>query len=182
MPNAAHRPEENQTATSDSEGMTSSGKNATPPLQIATPLRRFAALIYDLFLLAAISLAYGGIILAARVFIQGDDGAQQDLSGPLRAIFLIGWWGVIAIFYGWCWRRVGQTLGMKTWHIRLEQTNGRLLTWRLCYLRSLVAPPMLLFFGLSYWWCLFNRPGHCLHDVWSSSQVVVLEKETKKKA
>lgn len=161
-------------------------------LPIASPARRLAALLYDLLLLAAISLAYSAIILIARVLINDSEAAQQSIEGPLRYIFLAGWWLSLALFYCWCWRRSGQTLGMKTWHLRLEQdiepsANSRPLTngginykpasWRQCWLRCLVAPPVVFLFGITYIYCLFNRKGHCLHDIWSQTRVVVLPKE-----
>ncbi len=162
-------------------------------LPVARPLRRIAALVYDLFLLAAISLAYAALFFMVQVYTDGSAAAQiltpgqettrLEYEGPLRYLFLFGWWLCLALFYSWCWRRSGQTLGMKTWHLRLEQldtaspgTSPR-ASWRQCLIRSLVAPPVLLGAGLSYAYCLFNPEGHCLHDLCSQTRVVVLPKE-----
>ena len=171
-----------------------SGPQALP---IARPLRRIAALVYDIFLLAAISLAYAAIFFMVQVFTDGNAAAQTlkegqettrlEYEGPLRYLFLFGWWLCLALFYSWCWRRTGQTLGMKTWHICLEQLDASapgtspFASWRQCWIRCLLAPPALLCGGLAYWSCFFNREGHCLHDLWSHTRVVVLPKEKTRK-
>ena len=102
-------------------------------LPIARPLRRIAALVYDIFLLAAISIAYATTFFVIQIFTdgnaatqiltQGQETTRLEYEGPLRYFFLFGWWLCLALFYNWCWRRSGQTLGMKTWHICLEQLD-----------------------------------------------------------
>jgi uncharacterized RDD family membrane protein YckC len=32
-------------------------------------------------------------------------------------------------FYGYFWKRSGQTIGMRAWRIRVESSTGALLTW-----------------------------------------------------
>jgi len=171
-----------------------SGPQALP---IARPIRRIAALVYDIFLLAAISIAYATTFFVIQIFTDGSAATQiltegqettrLEYEGPLRYLFLFGWWLCLALFYSWCWRRTGQTLGMKTWHICLEKLDESVPgtspfpSWRQCWIRSLVAPPALLCGGLSYLYCLFNREGHCLHDIWSQTRVVVLPKEKTRK-
>lgn len=162
-------------------------------LPIARPLRRIAALVYDIFLLAAISIAYATTFFVIQVFTDGSAAAQiltegqettrLEYEGPLRYLFLFGWWLCLALFYSWCWRSSGQTLGMKTWHICLEKLDesapgtSPFASWQQCWIRSLLAPPTLFCGGLSYLYCLFNGEGHCLHDIWSQTRVVVLPKE-----
>ena len=187
---APKKPDSTSPSSNPTETTLDSGPQALP---VAPPLRRIAALVYDIFLLAAISLAYAATFFMIQVFTDGSaatqiltDGQETtrlEYEGPLRYLFLFGWWLCLALFYSWCWRRSGQTLGMKTWHICLEQMDesvpgtSPLASWRQCWIRSLVAPPVLLCAGLSYCYCLFNRDGHCLHDVWSRTRIVVLPKE-----
>ena len=168
---------------------TQTGPNALP---VARPVRRIAALVYDLFLLVAISMAYGGIFLIIQAFIGGNAVTQVltegqattriKYEGSSQYLFLFGWWLCLALFYSWCWRRSGQTLGMKTWHICLEQRDESVpgtspfASWRQCWVRCLLAPPALFCGGLSYLYCLFNPEGHCMHDIWSQTRVVVLPK------
>ena len=48
---------------------------------------------------------------------------------------------VIFIFNAWFWTHGGQTLGMKTWRIRLVNENGSVLSWGQALLRYLCALP-----------------------------------------
>ncbi len=144
----------------------------------ASLIRRLAALVYDSFLLFAIMLAYAGLVLAIRVWMTGPEAAQTPYSGLSGLLFLAGLWFCLALFYCWCWRRSGQTLGMKTWRLQLQQSNGVKPTWRQCWLRSLLAPLSLLVGGIGYWWCLTGS-GDALHDLWTNTRVIELPRKNK---
>ena len=150
------------------------------PLPTAGIIRRLAALVYDSFLLFAITLAYGAAILAMRIWITDTEAAQTPYTGAQGLLFLAGLWFLLGLFYSWCWRRSGQTLGMKTWRLQLTQLDGARPNWQQCVQRSLLAPPLFALLGIGYLWCL-GQPGDCLHDLWTKTRVVVLEKETEKK-
>jgi uncharacterized RDD family membrane protein YckC len=138
-------------------------------------LRRLAALVYDGFLLFAITLAYAGTVLLVRIWLTGVERAQTPYTGPSALLMFIGLWFCLSLFYCWCWRRSGQTLGMKTWRLQLQQVNGELPSWRQCWLRSALAPLSLSILGIGYLWCLAGS-GDCLHDSWSKTRVVILPK------
>lgn len=86
-------------------------------------LRRFASMIYE------------GVLLFAVVFLAGY--LFDTLTQSRHALMLRGGrqvWLFIAIgaYFLICWRRSGQTLPMKAWHIRVMGTDGRpAKTWRL---------------------------------------------------
>ena len=137
----------------------------------AAPLwRRLAALVYDGLLLLALGFAYSGIILTIQVQFFGAHAAQ-----PLGRLGLAGLWLFLSLYYIWCWRRAGQTLGMKTWRLRLQQPDGSPPTWRQAWLRCLLAP-LSLVSVVGYLWCLWSRSGDCLHDLGSGTRLVVLPK------
>ena len=142
-------------------------------------VRRLAALVYDSFLLFGITAAYAGLVLAVRVWTTGAEAAQVPYSGLPRLLLLTGWWFCLAIFYCWCWRRGGQTLGMKIWRLQLQQLDGSSPTWRQCWLRCLLAPLSLAALGIGYLWCLI-RSGDCLYDIWSHTRVIVIPKASTK--
>jgi uncharacterized RDD family membrane protein YckC len=88
-------------------------------------LRRLAALLYDLLLTIALAfiatfamlpLSHGEAILTST----------QGLTGRLYHAFLFL---IVFAYFGWCWTRSGQTLGMKAWRIRLQSADGRRLNW-----------------------------------------------------
>lgn len=130
--------------------------------------RRFAALIYDGFLLLALAMLYSLIV----VLIHGS--AVTEASGPLW------WWsyrvGALALmgaYYVLNWTRSGQTLGMRAWRLRaVTDSGGRLnvsrALARFCWGIAAWAP-----FGLGVLW-LYADPEHlALHDRLSRTRVVV---------
>ena len=138
--------------------------------------RRFAALVYDGFILLALSLAYGALVTAIAVFM----GAQSQEYQPMfrHWLFGLGWVICLQGFYFGFWRRSGQTLGMRTWRIRLsDRANATVLAGRAqCLARVLLTPPLVLLGGAGYWYRFFNRRGDCLQDKLSRTQVVVVPK------
>jgi len=162
---------------SDSTPSTPDGTALLNPdaLLLASLWRRLIALVYDGFLLFALSLGYGALILIARIWVLGQDVDTTPTNEVFQAALLGGWWLVLASFYVWCWRRSGQTLGMKTWRLQLQQTDGSAPTWKQCWLRSLLAP-LALILVIPYAWVLVSKDGNCLHDRWTDTRVVVLPK------
>lgn len=155
-----------------------SGYHATLP---AAPLwRRLSALVYDGLLLFAMALAYAAAVLAVEVQLFGIKEARvlhwQGAEGLWAALFYLGLWAWLALYYLWCWRRSGQTLGMKTWRLRMQQPDGSPPTLRQAWLRCLLAP-LALVSVIGYLWCLWSRSGDSLHDRWSGTRVVVLPRQ-----
>ena len=115
----------------------------------ASLLRRTAAIIYDTFLVVAISMAYAAVILATQVLLLGVETKDYTptSSGPL---FQLGWFLSVAGFYYYFWRKSGQTAGMRAWRLKMVDRKGHLASSRQCAYRVLLAPPALLVFGLGY--------------------------------
>lgn len=152
-------------------------------LPSANLFRRIMAMLYDAFLLLGISFAYGVIVLLIRKLV-GDDTMQAP-SNALQVIIVIGLWFCYALFYVWCWRKTGQTLGMKSWRLQLLQEDQsqdqQLPGWKECWLRCLLAPLSMAMLGIGYLWCLVDKQGDCLHDIYSNTKVVLLPKKSKAK-
>lgn len=142
----------------------------------AGPLRRLTALVYDSFLLFALAVAYAGTVLALRVAISGQAAAVEPFRGWSAVFYGLGLWSWLGLFYCWCWRRNGQTLGMKTWRLQLQQRDGSKPTWPQCMARCLLAPLSYGVFCVGVLWCL-GQSGRCWHDLWTATRVVVLAKE-----
>lgn len=157
-------------------------------LPSANLFRRIMAMLYDAFLLLGISFAYGVIVLLIRKLV-GDDTMQAP-SNLLQVMIVIGLWFCYALFYVWCWRKTGQTLGMKSWRLQLQSQglnsqdqnqDQQLPGWKECWLRCLLAPLSMAIFGIGYLWCLVDKQGNCLHDIYSNTKVVLLPKKSKAK-
>jgi uncharacterized RDD family membrane protein YckC len=146
----------------------------------AAPLwRRLAALFYDSLLLLALALAYAAAVYALEVQLLGAREARvlhwQGTEGVLAALFYLGLWAWLSLYCLWCWRRSGQTLGMKIWRLRLQQPDGNPPTWAQAWLRCALAP-LALVSVVGYLWCLWSRTGDALHDLASNTRLVVLPK------
>jgi uncharacterized RDD family membrane protein YckC len=88
-------------------------------------LRRLAAFVYDTLLL--ISLFF--VATFALLPLTGGEAiltATQGAFGHLyRALLLMLAFG----YFGLCWTRGGQTLGMKAWRMRLQARDGSAPRW-----------------------------------------------------
>ena len=147
-------------------------------LPSASLLRRIAALVYDAFLLFAITLAYGLLLLLVKIIFNGTQHIEDIQPGPLlQWLSLAGWLAALISYYYICWRKQGQTLGMKSWRLRLQQPDGSLATAEQCIKRSLLASLSLAAAGIGYLWCLKPPAKACLHDIYTGTEVVVLPKK-----
>lgn len=84
---------------------------------------------------------YEGMLMFGVVFIAGylfgtlsQTRNAMDNRHPLQAFLFI----VFGIYFTWFWSR-GQTLAMKTWHLRLVDVNGHAVTQSRAFLRYLLA-------------------------------------------
>ena len=97
--------------------------------------RRLACLPYEILLLVA-------LLLIALFPVAGLNGlALKGLPRAFLQLYLIV---VIGGYFLWFWLHGGQTLPMKTWHVRLVEVSGRPLAPARAFLRFLLAA---LFFG-----------------------------------
>jgi len=102
--------------------------------------RRLTAFIYEGVLLFGIvvpvALIYG-IATNQRHAMEGRAGLWVTLVLALLA------------YFAWCWHHTGQTLAMKTWHLKLVNPEGGSLRWYQVLLRFVtmwlwVVPPLVI--------------------------------------
>jgi len=136
--------------------------------------RRLLALFYDYLLLLGVSFGYGLLVVIIRRSLGFDTFSPP--SNIDQTFILAGLWVCCALLYCWCWRKSGQTLGMKCWRIRLQNPSGTTLDWRQCCRRSLIATLVVGLFGLGILWCLIDKNGDSLQDRLTKTRVVVLPK------
>lgn len=134
--------------------------------QFASLGRRFLALIYEALILAAVVLA--GALPAVMV---------TQSWPPLAARTALQFWLLVlcGAFYGWQWCATGQTLPMKTWHMKLVTVDGSPLNRRRALARYLAALGGLLMLGLGFLWAFIDRDRQFLHDRLAGTRVVVSE-------
>ncbi len=108
--------------------------------------RRMACWLYEGMLL------FGVVFIASYLFSALSQTRHALDNRLLQQAFLFI---VLGIYFAWFWSK-GQTLAMKTWHIRVADRNGQTLTQRRALLRYLLSwlwflPPLAAIapFGLS---------------------------------
>lgn len=153
--------------------------SSTTPLPSAGVLRRLAALIYDAFLLFGL-LVVPLFIWTAITNGQGmpQDAVAHDLPSVAPRPMLLAYMIVVIVgFYGYFWRKSGQTLGMQAWRLRVDDEHGGRIGWPQCCLRAAIGLLSLLCAGCGYWWIWLDKNRMSWHDRASHSRVVVLPKK-----
>ncbi|HQR23093.1 MAG TPA: RDD family protein [Burkholderiaceae bacterium] len=157
---------------------------AAPPASL--PLR-VAAMVYDGVLLFGIAFVTGLALLMLT-------GWTAPLSSGRRLVLQCAVFVAFGVYFGWCWIRSGQTLALKTWHLRVVDAGGRnpsagravaryVLSWTLflpglAYITLMHPPPaaslaaLAVGFVLTLLPALFDRERRLLHDRLSRTRIV----------
>lgn len=150
----------------------SAATNALP----APIWRRLTALLYDAFILIALSFLYGALVTG----IAAASGSPPQNYQPMFSgvLFPLGWVITLAGFYCFFWYRSGQTIGMKTWHLKVVQGRNAEHTPNLpqCALRALVAAPAVILGGIGFIYGAFNGERLTLQDKLSGTRVIMVAK------
>ncbi len=133
--------------------------------------RRFAALIYDGFLLLALLMIF---TFTSLIFTPGHLAITRETSGAWFYVYRAGEVAVIGAYYVLNWIRSGQTLGMRAWRLRAVSATGKPMSGQAAVLRFLCGflawPPA----ALGVLW-LYLDPEHlAIHDRLSNTRVVRL--------
>ncbi len=128
--------------------------------------RRLGAIFYDALLLLAL-LMLGSFLYVPITGIV----LPAPLGRTLYQIFLLA----ISFFYftGF-WVHGGQTLGLRTWKLRLVAHDGSSVTWPQATQRFALASVSWLCFGLGFLWVLVDREKLAWHDRFSGTRLVRL--------
>lgn len=166
--------------------MTSASSTSSPAfsLQAAPRLaRRMACWLYEGMLL------FGVVFIAGYLFgTLSQTRNAMDNRHALQAFMFV----VLGIYFVWFWSK-GQTLAMKTWHIRVVDQAGRPLNQPRALLRYVLSwiwllPPlaaysagvpalttlMLLVMWVALWALLsqFHPRRQFWHDAWAGTQLI----------
>ncbi len=122
-----------------------------------------AACVYDGLLTTAILFA------AAAVAVALSGGRSIAPGNPLFQAYLLA---VPFAYFGWCWVRGGQTLGMRAWRLRLQCDDASRPGWRRALARYLAAIVSWSALGLGFAWMLVDPRGMSWHDRLSGTRIV----------
>ena len=134
--------------------------------QPASLPRRLGAIFYDTLLLVAL------LMLGSFLYVPVAGGV---LPAPLgRALYQIFLLVIGFLYFTWFWVHGGQTLGLRTWRLRLVARDGGSVTWPQAVQRFALAWVSWLCLGLGFLWVLIDREKLAWHDRYSGTRLVRL--------
>ena len=126
-------------------------------------LRRLGALFYDAVLLLGI------LFLATAALLPFRSGEAIHSHSLVYDAYLLG---VAYLFFTWFWTHGGQTLGMRTWKIKLCSECGGSVGWKTASLRFIAGIISLGLFGFGFYWALWDPDKRCWHDCLAHTRVI----------
>ena len=131
-------------------------------MKFAPLSRRLASLLYETLLVAAI------LWIASLVY----SVAEQQLElAHARLLFQAYLTLIAGIYFVWQWVR-GQTLPMKTWHMRLVARNGSSISMRQAAVRYMLVAAGSVLAGIGFFWALIDPDRQFLHDRLAGTRLV----------
>jgi len=123
--------------------------------------RRFASLVYDTLAIIAFAMLTVVLYLFA-------------VQGLISLDVLVS---VTLVFFGYFWTKSGQTIGMRAWRLKVQTSEGSLISWPQSIVRSLSA-----LLGLGNLVVLIDfKNKKALQDYVSKTEVITLTKEENKR-
>ena len=126
-------------------------------------LRRLGAILYDSLLLL-------GLLMLATALLMPITHSAIEIDNIAYRLYLLA---VVAGYFAGFWLASGQTLGMRTWKIRLIRADGQALTIGDVSRRLLFALVSWAPLGLGFWWMLRSDQRLAWHDRWSGTKLVM---------
>lgn len=125
--------------------------------------RRFAAVLYDSLLITGMLFP----ITLILIWIRGGTAFSPGDRLFEGIIALTSW-----AFHVWFWTHGGQTLGMKAWGIKIEDTSGRSVNAATASKHFLLGVLLCLPFGLGWWWSILDPHHRSLQEILSGTRIV----------
>jgi len=143
----------------------------------ASFFRRLGAYVYDVFAIGAVLMvaaivALTWVTLANKIGLI-DLSLYKDSADYLSQSFVYFTYLCLVIigFYAYFWTKAGQTIGMKAWRLRVQNTDGSNITLMQSIIRMATSA-----FGLGNIMALLTS-RNAFQDLWANCEVVVLTKE-----
>lgn len=122
-------------------------------------------MLYDLLPLLGLWIIGAGLWMLA--FHRGDDLQQlaSAVRDPLDLVLRDIWlFAITAAYFAVSWTRVGATIGMRAWKLRLVRADGARITARTALLRFVLALVSLALLGAGFWYAWFDAERRTWHD------------------
>ena len=132
-------------------------------------LRRIGAMLYDTLLLAAVLF----IVTIPFIALRGGEPVEAGNNFPYQVTLAVV---VFAFFVGF-WTRSGRTLGMQSWGLRVETSDGQIPSVGQASIRFFAAIISWLPAGLGFLWQLLDKQALTWHDHLSKTCLVHYPKQ-----
>lgn len=150
------------------------------PLPASIPIsafvwRRLAAALYDLLPLLGLWIIGSGLWMLA--FHRGDSIAQlaSALQLPIEQVLRDAWLLLIAgAYFVVSWTRVGATIGMRAWRLRVVDGRGQRIDGATASRRFVLAVLSLALLGAGFWYAWVDAEHRTFHDRLCGTRVVRL--------
>ena len=157
-------------------------------------IRRLAASLYEILLLAALALVVGFALLPAAPSLPADERPLPLLKPTPQAISFGCLFAVFGAYCAWGWSGGRRTLPMKTWRLAMESAGGAPVSISraaLRYVACWIGPGLAVaayaglrplgygrwavaLLAVNYAWALVNSDRQFLHDRIAGTRLVVL--------
>ncbi len=116
-----------------------------------------------------------GLVLTAVLFVA--TAALLPVTGgeairPNHGLYSVYLVAVSFGYFGWFWTHGGQTLGMRSWHLRLVDAEGNGASWRFALIRFVAACLSWIALGAGFLWMLVDTDRLTWHDRLSSTRII----------
>ena len=118
-------------------------------------LRRLAAVAYDAFALFAL------LFVATALVLPFSGGQAISSANGIYPLYILA---LSYVYFGWCWTHGGQTIGMRTWHIRIRAVQGEPVSWEAAAIRYLTALLSWAAGGAGFLWSAVDPERRTWHD------------------
>ena len=138
--------------------------------------RYFGALVYESLVVIAICLAVTVLLLPLQT--TGIFNCPMPSATTLHTCQSLSYLGdaliilTLYLYFAGSWVRRGQTMPMRAWRFRVVTRQNNKLTWTHSLLRFILAASGIAFFGVTFFWAIFDREGLFLHDRLAGTQLV----------
>ena len=98
---------------------------------------------------------------------------SMQFGQPFFALQYVYISAIIFLYFGWSWKRGGQTLGLKSWKLQLVSLTDHPVTWKQIMLRLLSSGLCWLTGGLGFLWIFFSKDRLAWNDSLSHTRIIV---------
>ena len=134
--------------------------------------RRVLVILYDSILLVAV------LFFMSLPIIIPFEITTDHILYPLYIVYI---YAIAFLFFAWSWTHGGQTLGLKTWKIKLVSVSGNQVTWKESFMRYIGSLLCWLSCGIGFLWCYTNKERLAWNDLISNTRLTALSSKSKSK-